>query len=104
MYEPEPHSLNICSISQRKESAQVKDSTSKSVMRHDNSDQIPKSIITQSKPVYAKTTQTEVVNDGLVTSENILQKRAEIRDFRFKQRGTDQQQSYNQARPQNNRY
>ena len=104
LYVPEPQSLNICSILQSKESVQVKDPTGKSSVRHDNSDQIHKSIITQSKIVDAKTTQTEVVNDGPVTAENILQKRAEIRDFYVKQRGTDQQQSVNQARPQTNRY
>ena len=84
MYVPEPQSLNICSILQSKESVQVKDPTGKSSVRHDNSDQIHKSIIIQSKIVDAKTTQTEVVNDGPVTAENILQKRAEIRDFYIK--------------------
>ena len=36
-----------------------------------------------------KSTQTDLVNDGSVTAENMLQKRAEIRDFYEKQRGTD---------------
>ena len=39
-----------------------------------------------------------------MAAENILQKRAEIRDFSVKQRGTDQQKSFNQSRSQNNRY
>ena len=33
----------------------------------------------------AKSTHTDLVNDGPVTAENILQKRTEIRDFYVKQ-------------------
>ena len=35
-----------------------------------------------------------------MTAENILQKRAKIRDFYVKLRGTDQSQAFNQARTQ----
>ena len=104
MYVPEPQSLIICSVSQSKEAALVKISTGKSSVRHDYTDQIPRAIITQRKSVDAKKTPTDVVNDGPVTAENILQKIAEIIDCYVLQRGTDQQQSFNQARPQHNCY
>ena len=84
LYVPEPQSLNICSVSQSKESVNDKDLTGKGSVRHDNSDQIHKAIITQSKLADAKTTQTEVVNDWPVIAKNTLQKWAEIRDFYVK--------------------
>ena len=43
-------------------------------MRQDNSNQIPKSIITQSTLVDAKTTQLEAVNDGQVTAKKFYKK------------------------------
>ena len=68
-YQNHNRSTSLNTIAQQsKESAQVKDSNGKSSARHDNFDQIPKSIITQSKSVDAKTTQTEVVNVRQVTA------------------------------------
>jgi len=104
-YEPQQQSLSICSVSQKIESAQAKELTTKYSIRNDNPNLAPKSNNTQNKAVVeARSTQTDLINDGPVTAENILQKRAEIREFYVKQRGTDQQQSFNQARPQTNRY
>ena len=56
MYVPEPQLLNLFSVSQSTESALVKDLTAKSSVRHDNSAEIPKSIVIQNKSVDAKTT------------------------------------------------
>ena len=89
-YLQDPQVLNICSVSQKIESGQTKEIIVKSPVRHDNLAQTTKTNMNQNKAISeVKSTQTDLLNDGPVTTENILQKRAEIRDFYVKQRGTD---------------